>query len=148
MGSRSIAGRAPWCCGRWRRAGGNKYPPPTSVARGGEGLGVGNCLAPPTRRRFIRTKPENLIIPRHRAGQPVVIFLRITERATVRFILDRAGHAGIAVAVAVTLRGEAAAGTRRRNLARYRARLADAPAARAAHQIDVDVIVVIDDGAG
>ena len=51
-------------------------------------------------------------------------------------------------AIAVTMRGETAAGTRCRDLARNRRRLADAASARAPHEIHMNVIVVIDIGAG
>ena len=50
--------------------------------------------------------------------------------------------------IAEMLRGKPAAGARRGDFAGYGGRFADMPAARAPHEVDVNMIVVIDIGAG
>ena len=82
--------------------------------------------------------------PGNRFRPAVIIFFRITERAPVaRLGLDRAGDGGLAM-----LRGVARPRALGDHLARNGGRLADVAAVIAPHQIDVDVIVMIDVGAG
>src|SRR5580704_1092150 len=65
----------------------------------------------------------------------------------MRLALDRSGDAGVAIVVAVMLRRKARAHARGGDFARDRRGLADMAAVIVPHQIDVDVIVVIDVGA-
>ena len=98
--------------------------------------------------RPLNPGPRRLIVAGHGERQPVVVLARIAERAPERSpqrtMFDRAGDAEGAAAV---FGGVARAGTLGHDFAGDRGRLADIGPAAPAHQIDVNVIVVIDVGA-
>src|SRR5208283_659303 len=83
-----------------------------------------------------------LIVARHGERQAIVVLAGIAERAR-RLVFDRTGDARVTIMFAVMLRGVARARPFGHDLAGDGGRLADAAAAGAPHQIDVDVIVVI-----